>query len=243
MRILKSEWLKLVSVPTTWLLLGTMLLLEGLAAGLLPGLADIKDLRSRDPVTIMKGTTLQTIFVFTIGALPATHEYRHGTATHTPVITPRRARGTLARLAVGVVVGMAPAVLYSAVNAGLALSIVSSRGVDIDGDLAVNVYIGIGVGMGIFCLFGVALGALLRNQLLTIVVGLIVILAYGIFPLFIGVDVGRFFPGSALISLQGTSNAEKLGYLNQVDGGLVLVGTLVVLSIAGAVVTRYREIN
>ena len=37
MRILRSEWLKVVSVPTTWILLGTMLLIEGLFAGLRRG--------------------------------------------------------------------------------------------------------------------------------------------------------------------------------------------------------------
>jgi ABC-type transport system involved in multi-copper enzyme maturation permease subunit len=242
MRILKSEWLKLVSVPTTWLLLGTMLLLEGLAAGLLPGLADIKDLRSRDPVTIMKGTTLQTIFVFTIGALLATNEYRHGTANHTFIITPRRERVIAAKLAVGLVVGIVSALLFIAVNAGLGLSILSSRGVPVDGDLAVNVYLGVGAGIVLGCLFGVALGALMRNQILTIVVGLVLFLVRGVVALFIGTSVGKYFPGEALLALQGTPGAEN-ELLGQVDAGLVLAATCAVLSVAGMVATHYREIN
>lgn len=242
MRILRSEWLKLVSVPTTWLLLGTMLLIEGLAAGLLTGLADIEDLKGRNPASLLTGTGLATVMIFTLGALLATNEYRHGTANHTFIITPRRERVVLAKLAVGLVVGIAAALLYVTVNAGLGLSILSSRDVPVDGDLAVNVYLGTGTGIVLGCLFGVALGVLLRNQILTIVVGLVLFLLRGVVALFIGTSVGKYFPGEALLALQGTPGAAAT-LLDQVDAGFVLLATCVVLSIAGMVVTRFREIT
>ncbi len=242
MRILHSEWLKTISVPTTWLLLGAMLLIEGLAAGLLTGLSDLKDLKAQNPATLLIGTPLPTVLMFTLGALLATNEYRHGTANQTFVITPRRERVIAAKLAVGLVVGIAAALLYIAVNAGLGLSILSNRGVDVDGDLAVNVYSGVGVGIVLGCLFGVALGALLRNQILTIVTGLVLFLVRGVLALFIGTDIGKYFPGEALIALQGTPGADT-ELLSQVDAGLVLAATCAVLAIAGVVVTRYREIN
>jgi ABC-2 type transport system permease protein len=242
MRILRSEWLKMVSVPTTWILLGVMLLIEGLAAGLLTGLADIDDLKKRNPATLLIGTPLPTVLIFTLGALLATNEYRHGTANHTFVITPRRERVIAAKLAVGLVAGIVSALLYITVNAGLGLSILSSRGVDVDGDLAVNVYLGVGVGIVLGCLFGVALGALMRNQILTIVVGLVLFLVRGVFALFIGDDVGKYFPGEALLALQGTPGAD-VTLLDQVDAGLVLAATCAALAVAGVVATRFREIN
>jgi len=242
MRILRSEWLKAVSVPTTWLLLGAMLLIEGLAAGLLTGLSDLKDLKARNPATLLIGTPLPTVLMFTLGALLATNEYRHGTANQTFVITPRRERVIGAKLAVGLVVGIAGALLYIAVNAGLGLSILSNRGVEVDGDLAVNIYSGVGVGIVLGCLFGVALVVLLRNQILTIVTGLVLFLVRGVVALFIGTDVGKYFPGEALLALQGTPGADT-DLLSQVDAGLVLAATCAVLAIAGVVVTRYREIN
>ena len=82
------------------------------------------------------------------------------------------------------------------------------------------------------CLFGVALGALMRNQILTIVVGLVLFLVRGVVALFIGTSVGKYFPGEALLALQGTPGAETL--LGQVDAGLVLAATCVALSIAGS---------
>ncbi|MEJ7797855.1 MAG: ABC transporter permease [Solirubrobacteraceae bacterium] len=242
MRILRSEWLKLVSVPTTWLLLGAMLLIEGLAAGLLTGLADLKDLKARDPATLLIGTPLSTVLIFTLGALLATNEFRHGTANQTFIITPRRERVIAAKLAIGLVVGLVSALLYVTVNAGLGLSILSSRGVPVDGDLAVNIYSGVGTGIVLGCVFGVALGALLRNQILTIVTGLVLFLVRGVVALFIGNDVGKYFPGEALLALQGTPGAETT-LLSQVDAGLVLAATCLALAIAGVAVTRYREIT
>jgi ABC-type transport system involved in multi-copper enzyme maturation permease subunit len=242
MKVLRSEWLKAVSVPTTWLLLGSMVLIEGLAAGLLTGLADVKDLKARNPATLMIGTPMATVLIFTLGALLTTNEFRHGTANQTFVITPKRERIIFAKLAVGLAVGIVSALLYVTVNAGLGLSILSSRGVPVDGDLAVNVYCGVGTGIVLGCLFGVALGALLRNQIFTIVTGLVLFLVRGVVALFIGTSVGKFFPGEALLALQGTPGSDKT-LLNQVDAGLVLGATCVVLAIAGIYVTREREIT
>jgi ABC-2 type transport system permease protein len=240
MRALKSEWLKLVSVRTTWGLLGAMVLIEGLAAGLATGLGDVEDLRKGNVSTFIIGTHLATVFMFTLGALLSTNEYRHGTANSTFVITPKRERVILAKLAVGLAVGIVGALLYIAVHAGLGLSILSSRGIDVDSDLAVNGYLGVGVGLVLGCLFGVGLGALLRNQVLTIIVGLVLFLLAGTVALFIGNDVGQYFPGEALLALQNTPNVNLL---SQTDGGFVLAGYCVALGIAGMVLTREREIG
>lgn len=239
MNVLRSEWLKLVSVRTTWALLGAMVVIEGLAAGLVTGLGDVEDLRKGNVSTYIIGTHLATVFMFTLGALLSTNEFRHGTANSTFVVTPKRERVVLAKLAVGLAVGILGALLYIAVNAGLGLSILSSRGIDVDSDVAVNGYAGVGVGLVLGCLFGVALGALLRNQVLTIIVGLVLFLLAGTVALFIGTDVGRFFPGEALLALQNTPGVDLL---SQTDGGLVLAGYCVLLGIAGAVLTRQREI-
>ncbi len=242
MNILRSEWLKLVSVRTTWGLLGAMLLIEALAAGLVTGLSDVDDLRRRDVATLIIGTHLAIVFMFTLGALLSTNEFRHGTANTTFTVTPRRERVIAAKLLVGLGVGIAGALLYIAVNAGLGLSILSSRGVPVDADTAVNGYVGVGVGLVLGCLFGVALGALLRNQILTVVVGMVLFLLAGTAALFIGNDVGQYFPGESLLALQGTPGADKT-LLSQSEGGLVLGAYCVALGIAGMIFTRHREIT
>jgi ABC-2 type transport system permease protein len=240
--VLRSEWLKVVSVRTTWALLGAMILIEGLAAGLLTGLADVDDLRTRDVASLIIGTKLAIVFMFTLGALLSTNEFRHGTANSTFVVTPRRERVVAAKLAVGLVVGIAGALLYIAVNAGFGLAILSNRGIDVDADRAVDAYVGVDVGLVLGCIFGVALGALLRNQVLTVVTGMVIFLLAGTAALFIGSDVGRWFPGEALLALQGTPGTQDT-LLSQTDGGLVLGAYCVVLGIAGMVMTRQREIT
>ena len=240
MKVLRSEWLKLVSVRTTWGLLGAMLLIEGLAASLVAGLGDADDLRKGEVATFIIGSHLAIVFMFTLGALLSTNEFRHGTANTTFVVTPRRERVIAAKLAVALAVGIVGALLYIAVNAGLGLSILSSREIAIDADEAVNGYVGMGVGLVLACLFGVALGALLRNQILTIVVGMVLFLLAGTVALFIGTDVGKYFPGEALLALQGTPGVELL---SQTEGGLLLAGYCVALGVAGMVATARREIT
>jgi ABC-2 type transport system permease protein len=223
-------------------LLAAMIFIEGLAAGLVTGLGDIDDLRRRDVATLIIGTHLAIVFMFTLGALLSTNEFRHGTANSTFVVTPKRERVIAAKLAIGLVVGIVGALLYIAVNAGLGLSILSNRGVPVDADEAVNGYIGVGVGLVLGCLFGVALGALLRNQILTIVVGMVIFLLAGTAALFIGNDVGKYFPGESLLALQATPGVEKT-LLSQTYGGLLLGAYCVVLGIAGMIFTRQREIT
>jgi ABC-2 type transport system permease protein len=240
MRALKSEWLKLVSVRTTWTLLAATVLIEGLGATLSAALGDVEDLRKGDVSAFIIGLRLQTVLMFTLGALLSTNEFRHGTANSTFVVTPRRERVILAKLVVGLAVGVAGALLYIAFHAGLSLSILASRDVAVDSDLVVNGYVGVGVGLVLGCLFGVALGSVLRNQVLTIVVGLVLFTLAGTVSLFIGTDVGQFFPGEALLALQNDPRVDDL--LSQTTGGLVLAGYCLVLAIAGMVLTRQREI-
>ena len=87
-----------------------------------------------------------------------------------------------------------------------------------------------------------ALGALLRNQILTVVVGLVVILLAGTFALIVGSDVGRYFPGESLLGLQGSPEGKGI-VLGQTTGGLVFAGYCAALAIAGMVLTRVREIT
>jgi hypothetical protein len=242
MNILKSEWLKLVSVRTTWLILLFMVVLEGLVAVLATTLPKIEDLRHKQVFDLVIGTHLSTVLMFALGALLSTNEFRHGTANSTFVVTPKRERVILAKLFVGLVVGIVGALLYVAVNAGLGLSILSNRGVPVDSDKAVNVYVGVAVGLVLGCLFGVALGALLRNQILTVVTGMVLFLLAGTAALFIGNDVGQYFPGESLLALNGTPGADAT-LLSQTGGGLVLGAYCVGIGILGMLATRQREIT
>jgi len=73
MRVLKSEWLKLVSVRTTWALLAAMILTRAWPRGLSSALGTSTSCGTRNVATLIIGTHLAIVFMFTLGA-PAVDE-------------------------------------------------------------------------------------------------------------------------------------------------------------------------
>ncbi len=243
MRAIRSEWLKLVSVRATWLLLAAMVAIEATFAIVVPSAGELEDLRSQDVENLFIGTPLVTVFVFTLGALLSTNEFRHRTADSTFIVTPRRERVVLAKLVVGFVVGLVCALLFIAVNAGFGLSILSGRGIPVDADTAVSIYVGAGIGLILVCLLGVALGALLRNQVVTIVLGIaLFFILRELLTTILGEDIAAYLPGQSLLALQGPSGDDADYLLSQFGGGLVFAGYCAAVAVAGVLVTRRRDV-
>lgn len=240
MRIFRAEVLKLVSLRTTWLLIGAMVLIEGLYAVTFAGAADLESIDT--PTDLFVGTSIQTVLVFCLGTFIITNEFRHGTANSTFLITPRREQVIVAKLLVGLLVGIACALLFIAVNAGFGYSVLSSRDVQIDGGRAVDVYVGVGVGIVLTCVFGVGIGALLRNQVAAVVAGLVIFFVLRGIAALLG-EVGAFFPADALIGLQGGTFGTDDTLDDQVAAGLVFLAYCVAVAVAGTIATREREIT
>ena len=86
--LLRSEWIKLWTTRTTWVMLGIALFCEGLFAGLYVGLAPFEDIGGVDQV--ITGTGLLMMLMLVLGVLIVTTEFRHGTTSSTFLVTPRR---------------------------------------------------------------------------------------------------------------------------------------------------------
>ena len=114
--------------------------------------------------------SLVPLVLLVFGILGMTNEYRHGTITYTYLVTPRRWQVMVTKLVVYAVVGiitmLATVVLvYAVLRIGGAI-----RGVEIDplgestlGDTTRQIVVA-----GLITTFGVALGALLRAQVVTV---------------------------------------------------------------------------
>jgi hypothetical protein len=239
MNLLRSEWIKLWSTRTTWVMIGIGLLIEGLFAGLYVGLASLGDIGEIDDVAT--GTGMLLVLMLVLGVLIVTTEFRHGTASSTFLASPRRYPVLLAKLGISLLVGILAGLAFVAVNGGLALPIFAGR----EGDLPatselVSIYSGVVVSMALICAFGFGVGAIVRNQVGAIIAAIAFFFILSPLPELLPGSIGEYFPAQALGALHG--NAEGDGALGQVTGGLVLAAWATGLVAIGILLICRRDV-
>lgn len=240
MNLLRSEWLKLWTTRTTWVMLGIALLGEGLFAGLYVGLAPFSEIGEIE--TVATGTGLLLVMLLVLGVLIATTEFRHGTASSTFLVSPRRYPVLLGKLGVALLVGLLAGAIYVAINGGLALSIFSGRGGELPAtsDL-VEVYAGVVISYALICAFGLGVGAIVRNQVGAIIAAIAFFFVLSPLPELLPGSIGDYFPAQAIGSLHGSSEGD--GSLNQVGGGLVFAAWSLGLFALGTLLICRRDLS
>lgn len=240
MNLLRSEWIKLFSTRTTWVMLAIGLFCEGLFAGLIVGLVSFEDL---DGVReIITGTGLLMTLMLVLGVLISTTEFRHGTASSTFLVSPRRWPVLVAKLGAALLIGLLAGLLFVAVNGGIALPLYDSRGGSLPptADLA-EVYAGVVASFALLCAFGLGIGAIVRNQVGAIIAAIAFFFIISGLPYLLPGTIGEYFPASALGSLHG--HVEGEGTLNQVEGGLVLAAWSFGLWALGTLLVSRRDLS
>ena len=239
----RAELLKVRSTRTTiGLLLGmvALILLFTLLTGLL---ANAFSLSAREQQrSFLSLGDLAGVFSALAGVMLVSGEYRHGTMRPTILFTPHRSRVLDAKLLAGIIAGLAFGVVGQAVGWALSYVILSGRGITIvltASDIELLVLGGL-AGVALWGAIGVALGAIVRNQ----VGGIITLLAWGfvVAPLLFGLlpSVGRFMPNYASDGLVGLK-VDHL--LSPPAGGAVLVGWVVLLAAVGLAFTARRDVD
>ena len=184
--------------------------------------------------------------VAVLAAVGVTGEFRHKTAGATFLSTPRRARVVAAKLVTYAILGAGYGLACVAVTIAIALPWLGSKNIHvrITSDHVPAVLAGVVVAMAIYGLFGVGLGALLRDQVAT-VVGLLVFL-YAVSPILTSIHALRgwsmYLPGPAGDALVQFSQAGHT-LLRPWQGGLVLTGYGLTLAAAGAFLTIRRDVT
>ncbi len=184
-----------------------------------------------------------SIFVLLLGILGMAGEYRHNTITQTFLATPDRARVVAAKLVTHALAGLAFAVF--AVTAGLSLALpwLALKGVDVSAaDDIAPVVAGLLMVSPLYAVLGVAVGALLRNQ----VAAVIVALAWGqiVEGVFVGLlpEVGKWLPGGGAQALGSVPNPGG-DLLPAWGGGLLFAAYALVLVLIGARVVVRRDVT
>lgn len=239
MSLLRSEWLKLWTTRTTWVMLGIGLLGEALFAGLFTGLAPLEEIGELEEVAT--GIGLLLVLMLVLGVLIVTTEFRHGTSSSTFLASPKRYPALVAKLAASLLVGLLAGLAYVIVNGSLAISLFVDRGGDLPatGDL-VSVYAGVVISFALLSAFGFGVGAIIRNQVGAIIAAIAFFFVLSPLPELLPGSLGEYFPAQALGSLHGHSEAS--GVLNQVTGGLVLAAWALGLVAVGVLLICRRDV-
>ena len=240
---LRSELLKQRSTSTTLRLAAALLGLVALAV-ILHGVGlPAADLAERDNQLMIfgRGEFLGALFAALLGALSMTSEIRHGTIRPTLLVSPRRERVVAAKATVSMLIGACFGLLASALAAGLGAAALNARGVDVQldgGDYALLV-IGGTIASALWAAIGVGIGAIVRDQVPTLV-GISAWLLF-IEGLFGGnlADVSRFAPGTLGMAISGQ---EPDTLLAPGVSLLLLVGYAAAAAFAGALATERRDI-
>lgn len=247
MNLLRSEWLKLWTTRTTWVMLGIALFGEALFAGLYTGLASLSEIEgpAGEPEgleTVATGVGLMLVMMLVLGVLIATTEFRYGTASSTFLATPKRWPALLAKLGIALAVGLVAGLAYVVVNGGLAVSLFAERGGDTPAatDL-IEIYAGVIASYAILAAFGLGVGAVVRNQVGAIIAAIAFFFVLSPLPELLPGSIGDYFPAQAIGALHGSPEGDAS--LGQVTGGLVLGAWAAVLVALGTLLVCRRDLS
>jgi len=240
--LLHGELIKLRTTRTALAFAGLVLLLV-LASVLLQALlADPTTLDDKRQVVTVVGVggTIPTVLIV-FGVVGATGEHRHGTITSTFLIAPDRIRATLAKLVAYAVTGAVVAVVVQAIALAIGLPIIAGDpGPDLGGSDIAGLFAGGAVSCALAAALGVAVGALVRNQVAAVVGTLAYLFILEPIIAVASADVSAYTVGSAMSAVGGIDVAHGL---DPVPAGLVLAAWTLVVGAIAVLADRSRDVN
>jgi hypothetical protein len=207
--VLRAELFKQRTTRTNLSLFATMLGLV-LLAELLHGFGlPVKNIDSaaRQLQLLAPGEIIGTLLAAVLGAMSVTGEIRHGTIRPTLLVRPDRTRLIVAKVWASMLAGAGFGLAAGALAIGASTAALRARGIPIQldpGDYVLPL-VGGAAAAALWAGIGVGVGAIVRNQVATIV-GLCAWLLF-VESLLLGdlatLNVGRFLPGAAAAALSG----------------------------------------
>lgn len=240
---IRAELLKIRSTRTTLgLLIGliALILLFAVLTGLLSNVPSLTGTVNQKNYLSVGSTA--GVFSALAGILLITSEYRYGTIRPTYLFTPRHATLLAAKAVAGAIAGLVFGVIGEGLGYAVGEIILSARGIttSLSASSVVLLLVGSVVGTALFGVVGVGLGAIIRNQVGSIITllawGFVVDnLLFGLVP-----AVGRFSPTYAENSFIGLTMKHLL---SPTAGAVVLLGWALVLAAVGLSLITRRDIN
>ncbi|MDP9300821.1 MAG: ABC transporter permease subunit [Actinomycetota bacterium] len=248
MALIRAELLKQRSTWTGLGLFAAMLCLVLLAV-LLHGFGlPAEDLGRADVQLMMlgRGEFLGVLFAALLGAMSITAEIRHGTIRPTFLFSPRRRRVLASKISVSVLIGAGFGLVAGAVAAAVGTAALRARGIDVQLELRDYVLLVAGsvAAAALWAAIGVGVGALVRNQVPTLIgICAWLLLVEGLLAGDVAGglgDVGRFLPGAAAAAISG----QDPGTLLPPALGVGLLALYAIAAaLAGSLATSRRDVG
>jgi ABC-2 type transport system permease protein len=243
-RLVGAELFKLRTTRTFAAMVGTTIALLLLILILTLALTDRFDTED-DVRSLLSSASISGLFMLILGVVAGAGEYRHGTIASTLLVTPNRLRAvtaqTLGVAAAGLAVGLACAVLSAAIG----LPWLSSKDAATlpTGEL-VALFLGCAVYTALAAAFGVALGALMRNQVAAVV--LVLVFLFVVDPALSALldEYGEFSLSGLSSSMSGGSSDDAPGseLLPQGVAALIWAAYTVAVAAGAALMTARRDV-
>jgi ABC-2 type transport system permease protein len=248
-RLIRAEFLKLRTTQVgLWLLLASvaicaLIITSSLGGeGGVPNAAELSD--------VFAATNTASIATFVLGVLGVTTEFRYQTITPTVLATPSRWALITAKLVAYALVGAGYAVVCLAVQLAIAAPWLAATQVDYSlTDPAIrHAMLGVFVCMALNGVIGLGAGALMRNQIVAVTIGLIFLLVLQNIILTIP-GVKNAWPytisgaTTAILHTHGPATVNSVHLVGVPVGIIILLLWAFVPAIVGAAFTLNRDIT
>ncbi len=258
MNLIKSEWRKLIYARANWGLLVAATLVSMLSVAVTPFIIDSQgellglSLESQAAVDSVYANGISGyVFAIILGILLMAGEFRHGTAVATFLTSPKRGAVVANKLGIAALSGillMWISTAFSMATGWLALQSFENVAAPSE-NLVLNSLMAATIGGAVLGLIGVAIGSLVRNQMLAIVGSLVYLFIIDPILLAVWPDAGKWLPSGLITAMMALDlDAPELGfdtsnYLPPVTAALVLLGIGAVFAAAAITTSLRRDVE
>ncbi len=249
-RLVRAEFLKVRTTQVWfWLLLATVAVSALLVVAQIAPHDGVR--QTSDVPDMFASSSTAFVVVFVLGVLGVTTEFRYQTITPTVLQTPSRWAIMTAKMITYALLGAAFAVVAVAVQLAVAAPWLSAKHIHVDyasGPVR-HAIIGVFAVVALFGIVGLGFGALLRNQIVAVVVGILFLLVLE--NVLLAIPVVRkawpYTPNGGIQAILHTTGSTKVisgvHLLSTGAGVVVLLLWAFIPAIAGAAFTMNRDIT
>jgi ABC-2 type transport system permease protein len=191
------------------------------------------------------------IFVIILGIMLMAGEYRHGTAVATFLARPKREIVLAAKLGIAAIVGAVFMLIsvWASIFAGIIVLATFDNVAAPSSNTFLNLTIAGLVSGAILAVIGVAIGALLKSQMLAIVFSLVYLFVIDPLLLVLWVDIAKYLPGGLITAMTAIDiDAPEFGlntanFLDPIQATLLLLGYGAVFGLTSLVTSMRRDVE